>query len=264
VSFTGSTATGKKIGAICAERVARCTLELGGKSPAILLDDFPVDTFCDQLTPVATILSGQVCAALTRVIVPRAKQQQVLDALAARFSAVKVGDPFDPSSVMGPLASARQCTRVNNYIEKGKAEGARLITGGAAPAGLDPAFYVAPTLFGDVNNKATIAREEIFGPVLSVIPADSEEHAIAMANDNELGLAAAVFTNDNERAFRVARRLRSGTVGHNGYKSDFTIAFGGFKQSGVGREGGVPGLRAYLELKTVLLEGPIELSKRTQ
>jgi aldehyde dehydrogenase (NAD+) len=259
VSFTGSTATGRRIGAICAERVARCTLELGGKSPAILLDDYPVDTFCDQLTPVATILSGQVCAALTRVIVPRAKQQQVLDALAARFSAVKVGDPFDPLSAMGPLASSRQCKRVNNYIEKGKAEGARLITGGRAPAGLDPAFYVEPTLFGNVSNRATIAREEIFGPVLSVIPADSEEHAVAMANDNDMGLASAVFTGDSERAFRIARRLRSGTVGHNGYKSDFTIAFGGFKQSGIGREGGVPGLRAYLELKTVLLDGPIHL-----
>ena len=259
VSFTGSTVAGKKIGAICAERVARCTLELGGKSPAILLDDYSVDTFCDQIAPVATVLSGQVCAALTRVIVPRAKQQRVLDALAARFSAVKVGDPFDPSSVMGPLASSRQCTRVKTYIEKGKADGARLITGGATPVGLNPSFYVEPTLFGDVDNKTTIAREEIFGPVLSVIPADSEEQAIAMANDNELGLASAVFTNDSERAFRVARRLRSGTVGHNGYKSDFTIAFGGFKQSGIGREGGVPGLRAYLELKTVLLDGPIDI-----
>jgi aldehyde dehydrogenase (NAD+) len=259
VSFTGSTAAGRKIGAICAERVARCTLELGGKSPAILLDDYSVDTFCDQIAPVATLLSGQVCAALTRVIVPRAKQQLVLDGLAARFSAVKVGDPFDPSSVMGPLASSRQCIRVKTYIEQGKAQGARLITGGSTPVGLDPSFYIAPTLFGDVDNKTTIAREEIFGPVLSVIPADSEEHAIAMANDNELGLASAVFTSDSEHAFRVARRLRSGTVGHNGYKSDFTIAFGGFKQSGIGREGGVPGLRAYLELKTVLLDGPIDL-----
>lgn len=253
VSFTGSTVAGKKIGAICAERVARCTLELGGKSPAILLDDYSIDTFADQLTPVATVLSGQVCAALTRIIVPRAKQQQVLDALAARFAAVKVGDPFDASSGMGPLASSRQCARVNDFIAKGKAEGARLISGGSAPAGLDPAFYVAPTLFGDVDNRATIAREEIFGPVLSVIPADSEAHAIAIANDSDFGLAAAVFTNDSERAFRVARQVRSGTVAHNGYNTDFTIAFGGFKQSGVGREGGVPGLRAFLEAKTVLL-----------
>jgi aldehyde dehydrogenase (NAD+) len=261
VSFTGSTATGKRIGAICADRVARCTLELGGKSPAILLDDYAVDTFCDQVFPVATILSGQVCAALTRIIVPRAKQQQVLDAFAARFQAVKIGDPFQTSNGMGPLASARQCTRVQGFIEKGKAEGARLITGGSAPAGLDPTYYLAPTLFGDVDNRATIAREEIFGPVLSVIPVDSEEQAIAFANDSDYGLASAVFTNDSERAFRVARRLRCETVGHNGYKSDFTVAFGGFKQSGVGREGGIPGLRAYLEPKTVLLDGPVELNE---
>ncbi len=256
VSFTGSTGAGKKIGAICAERVARCTLELGGKSPAILLDDFDVDAFADQIAPVATVLSGQVCAALTRIIVPRSKQSVVLDALASRMAATRVGDPFSADSMMGPLASAIQCERVSGYIAKGSAEGARLITGGKAPAGLDPRFYVAPTLFGDVDNRSTIAREEIFGPVLSVIPVDSEDEAIAVANDSDFGLASAVFTNDNQRAMNVARQLRCGTVGQNGYKSDFTIAFGGFKQSGVGREGGTPGLRAYLETKTILLDGP--------
>lgn len=257
VSFTGSTGAGKKIGAICAERIARCTLELGGKSPAILLDDFDIDAFADQVTPVATVLSGQVCAALTRIIVPRAKQGAVLDAIASRMNATKVGDPFAADSMMGPLASAVQCERVGGYIAKGKAEGARLVTGGSAPAGLDPRFYVAPTLFGDVDNRSTIAREEIFGPVLSVIPVDSEEEAVAVANDSDFGLASAVFTNDNDRAFRMARQLRCGTVAQNGYNSDFSIAFGGFKQSGIGREGGVPGLRAYLEAKTVLLSGPL-------
>jgi aldehyde dehydrogenase (NAD+) len=261
VSFTGSTAAGKKIGAICAERVARCTLELGGKSPAILLDDYDIDSFADQITPVATVLSGQVCAALSRIIVPRARQKAVLDALAARMEAVKVGNPFDPESAMGPLASAAQCARVGSYIEKGSAQGARLVTGGKAPAGLDPRFYMAPTLFGDVNNGSTIAQEEIFGPVLAVIPVDSEEEAVAVANDSLFGLASAVFTHDNDHAFRIARQLRCGTVGQNGYKSDFSIAFGGFKQSGVGREGGVPGLRAYLESKTVLLDGPSALAE---
>ncbi|MFM0262850.1 aldehyde dehydrogenase [Paraburkholderia sediminicola] len=253
VSFTGSTGAGKKIGAICAERVARCTLELGGKSPAILLDDYDIDAFADHVASAATLLSGQVCAALTRIIVPRAKQGRVLDAIAARFEAVKVGNPFDPSTGMGPLASAAQCGRVERYIETGRKEGSRLVCGGTAPAGLDPRFYMAPTLFGDVDNRATIAREEIFGPVLSVIPVDSEDHAIAVANDSDFGLNATVFTHDSDHAFKVARRLRSGTVAHNGFKTDFTIAFGGFKQSGVGREGGVPGLRAYLEPKTVLL-----------
>lgn len=257
VSFTGSTAAGKKIGAICADRVARCTLELGGKSPAILMDDYDIDAFADHIAPVASILSGQVCAALTRIIVPRASQNAVLDALAARLETVQVGDPFDPESGMGPLASAAQCSRVGTYIEKGRADGARLVTGGSAPTGLDPRFYVAPTLFGDVDNRTVIAQEEIFGPVLSVIPVDSEEEAIAVANDSPFGLAAAVFTNDNDRAFALARELRCGTVGHNGYKSDFSIAFGGFKQSGIGREGGAPGLRAYLEAKTVLLDGPV-------
>jgi aldehyde dehydrogenase (NAD+) len=261
VSFTGSTAAGKKIGVICAERVARCTLELGGKSPAILLDDYDVEAFANHVAPAVTLVTGQVCAALTRIVVPRTKQRAVLEAIAARFSRVRVGDPFDPASEMGPLASMRQCARVRGYIEKGVAEGARLVAGGSAPDGLDPAFYVAPTLFGDVDNHATIAREEIFGPVLSVIPADSEEHAIAIANDSDFGLNAAVFTNDPDRAFHAARKIRSGTVGHNGFKTDFTIAFGGWKQSGIGREGGVPGLRAFLELKTVLLDGPIELPR---
>lgn len=253
VSFTGSTATGKRIGAICAERVARCTLELGGKSPAILLDDYDVEAFADQVAFSATLLTGQVCAALTRAIVPRSKQQSVLDAIASRFAAVKVGDPFDDSVRMGPLASAEQCSKVKRYIDSGRSE-ARLVYGGSTPAGLDPRFYVAPTLFGDVTNRSQIAREEIFGPVLSVIPVDSDEEAIAVANDSDYGLNATVFTENAERALSVARQLRSGTVAQNGFKTDFTISFGGFKQSGLGREGGLPGLRAYLEPKTVILD----------
>jgi aldehyde dehydrogenase (NAD+) len=260
VSFTGSTAAGKKIGAICAERVARCTLELGGKSPAILLDDYDIDAFANVIVPATTLLSGQICAALTRIIVPRNKHDRVLDAIADRFAQVRVGNPFADGMGMGPLASSRQCARVMDYIAIGRREGARLITGGAVPEGLDPKYYISPTLFGSVDNRATIAREEIFGPVLSVIPADSEDHAVAMANDSNYGLNASVFTNDSHRAFDVARRLRSGSVGHNGFKNDFTISFGGFKQSGVGREGGVPGLRAYLEPKTILLESGGNLS----
>ena len=255
VSFTGSTAAGKTIGAICAQRVARCTLELGGKSPALLLDDYDIDTFADAIAPVATVLSGQVCAALTRVVVPRNRQQAVIDAIASRLEAVRVGDPFDPASGMGPLASARQCARVGEMIARGTSEGARLVTGGGTPSGLDPRFYLEPTLFADVDNRSAIAREEVFGPVLSIIAVDSEEEAIAVANDSDYGLAAAVFTGDPDRALSIARRLRCGTVAQNGYKSDFSIAFGGFKQSGVGREGGIPGLLAYLEPKTLLLDG---------
>lgn len=254
VSFTGSTAAGRKIGAICADRLARCTLELGGKSPAILTDDYDIEKFAQQVAPAATLMSGQICAALTRIIVPRNKQDAVLEALSARLSAVKVGNPFDPSTGMGPLASATQKARVAGYIAKGVSEGARLVCGGEVPESLDPRFYLAPTVFGDVDNTSTIAREEIFGPVLSVIPADSEEHAIEIANANDYGLAAAVFTDDQDKAFSMARRLHSGTVSQSAYQSDFTIGFGGFKRSGIGREGGVPGLRAYLESKTILLD----------
>ena len=257
VSFTGSTAAGKKIGAICAERIARCTLELGGKSPALLLDDYDIDSFADAIVPATTLLSGQICAALTRIIVPRKKHDRVLDAIADRFAQVRVGNPFAEGIGMGPLASSRQCARVMDYIAIGKREGARLVTGGTAPEGLDPKYYLSPTLFGNVDNRTTIAREEIFGPVLSVIAADNEDQAIAIANDSNFGLNASVFTHDSHRAFAVARRLRSGSVGHNGFKNDFTISFGGFKQSGVGREGGVPGLRAYLEPKTILLESDL-------
>lgn len=254
VSFTGSTGAGRKIGAICADRLARCTLELGGKSPAILADDYDIEKFADKVAPAATLMSGQICAALTRIIVPRHKHEAVLEALSARLSNVIVGNPFDPSTGMGPLASATQKARVAKYIAKGVSEGARLVCGGKEPESLDQRFYLTPTVFGDVDNRSTIAREEIFGPVLSVIPADSEDHAIELANDNDYGLAAAVFTDDRDKAFSIARRLRSGTVSQSAYQSDFTIAFGGFKSSGIGREGGVPGLRAYLEAKTILLD----------
>ena len=254
ISFTGSTKAGRRIASICGDRIARCSLELGGKSPAILLDDYDVSAFAEKVAGAAIVMSGQVCAGLTRLIVPRARQPQVIDAVAAHFAAVTVGDPFDPASRMGPLASAQQCARVRGYIEKGRAEAARLIIGGDAPPHLDPDFYVAPTLFADVDSRTTIGREEIFGPVLTIIPVDNETEAVTVANDSPYGLNAAVFTADNDRAFRLARQIRSGTVGHNGFRIDFSIGFGGFKKSGLGREGGVAGLRAFLESKTVLLD----------
>jgi aldehyde dehydrogenase (NAD+) len=166
-----------------------------------------------------------------------------------------VGDPLDPSTEMGPLAMRRQRDRVESYIAKGRAEGARLATGGGRPAHLKRGFYVEPTVFANVDNHMTIAREEIFGPVLSVIPAETETAAVNIANDTVYGLNASVFTNDIERAYSTARRLRSGTVGHNSFRTDFGIAFGGFKQSGIGREGGTEGLFPFLETKTLILEG---------
>jgi len=178
-----------------------------------------------------------------------------VEALAANFGTKRPGDPFDPASELGPVAMRRQRDRIEGLIAKGVEEGAVLAVGGGRPKHLDKGFYIEPTVFGNVDNSSTIAREEIFGPVLSVIPADSEQQAIDIANDTIYGLNNSVFTNDPDRAYSVARQLRSGTVGHNVFRTDFSIAFGGFKQSGVGREGGVEGLHPYLEAKTVILNG---------
>jgi aldehyde dehydrogenase (NAD+) len=254
VTFTGSTAAGRRIAAICGERIARCTLELGGKSAAVILDDYDLGTAATTISGLAAMMTGQVCSSLTRIIVTRERHDALVDALSASFSKVKVGNPFDPSTEMGPLAMSRQRDRVEGYIAKGCAEGAKLATGGRRPPELDRGYYIEPTVFGNVDNHMTIAREEIFGPVLSVIPVKNEAAAVEVANDTIYGLNASVFTNDVERAYSAARRLRSGTVGHNSFRSDFGIAFGGFKQSGIGREGGTEGLLPFLETKTVILD----------
>jgi acyl-CoA reductase-like NAD-dependent aldehyde dehydrogenase len=255
ITFTGSTAAGRRIGSICGDRIARCTLELGGKSAAVILDDMDIATAATTLARAECRISGQVCSSLTRVVVTRRRHDEMLEALAGAFSQMRVGDPFDADSQMGPLAASRQRDRVEGYIAKGVADGATLATGGGRPKHLDRGWYVEPTVLGNVDNSSTIAQEEIFGPVLSVIPADDEQQAIAIANDTIYGLNASVFTNDVDRARDVASQLRSGTVGHNAFRTDFTIAFGGFKQSGIGREGGTEGLLPFLETKTVILEG---------
>ena len=255
VSFTGSTAAGRRIAAICGERIARCTLELGGKSAAVVLDDIDIATAARTIGRTECTLTGQVCSSLTRVIVTEELHDQLVEALAATFAQVRVGDPFDSSSEMGPLATKRQLDRVEGYIAKGVEEGAVLAAGGGRPQHLERGWYVEPTVFARVDNRSTIAREEIFGPVLSVIPARDENHAIDLANDSIYGLNASVFTGDLDRARRVARRLRSGTVGHNAWRTDFGVSFGGYKQSGIGREGGVEGLLPFLETKLIVLEG---------
>lgn len=254
IAFTGSTAAGRKIGAICGERIARCTLELGGKSAAVILDDADMKSAATILAGAECFLSGQVCASLTRIVVSRERHDEFADALAAAFSAVQVGDPFDTATHMGPLAMERQRDRVEHYIAKGVEQGATLVTGGGRPKHLKRGYYIEPTVFAGVDNKHVIAQEEIFGPVLSVIPADNDQHAVDIANDTIYGLNAAVFTPDAARAREVAARLRSGTVGHNGMRMDMGTAFGGFKQSGIGREGGREGLLPYLETKTILLD----------
>jgi aldehyde dehydrogenase (NAD+) len=264
ISFTGSTAAGRKIGAICGERIARFALELGGKSAAVLLDDADHESAATALAQAECILAGQVCASLTRIIVTRKHHDAMVKALASSFSQVKVGNQFDPSSQMGPLAAHRQRDRVEGYIAKGIEAGAKLAAGGGRPKDLDRGWYVEPTVFGNVDNSSVIAQEEIFGPVLSVIPAADEADAVRIANDTIYGLNSAVFTADVERAREVAGQIRAGTVGHNGFKSDSSIGFGGFKQSGVGREGGRQGLLPFLETKTVLLDGPTARYADTQ
>lgn len=254
VSFTGSSAVGKRIASICGERVARFTLELGGKSAAVICDDYDLDAAADHIAGVAPLLTGQVCASLTRLLVPESKHDRFLEELDARFRAIRVGDPADPAVMMGPLASANQRARVEGFIAQGIDSGACLVSGGKRPAHLGKGYFLEPTVFGRVDPASAIAREEIFGPVVSVIPFTSEEHAIDLANDSPFGLNASVFTHDVEKAYDVARRLRSGTLGHNGFKLDFKVAFGGFKESGIGRECGTEGLRAYLEAKTIVLD----------
>jgi acyl-CoA reductase-like NAD-dependent aldehyde dehydrogenase len=256
ITFTGSTAAGRKIGAILGGRIARMTLELGGKSAAVILDDADIAAAAKTLARAECVMTGQVCSSLTRIVVTRARHDEMVEALAENFARVRVGDPFDEKTQMGPLAAARQRARVEGYIAKGVEEGATLAAGGRRPEHLDRGWFIEPTVFGNVDNSSTIAQEEIFGPVLSVIPAADEADAVRIANDTIYGLNSAVFTPDPDRARAVAAKLRAGTVGMNSFRTDFGIAFGGFKQSGVGREGGKEGLVHFLETKTVILDEP--------
>ena len=251
ISFTGSTAAGRKIGAIAAERLTRASFELGGKSAAIVLDDARIDDVLKSLVPFSMPITGQVCFSLTRVLVPETRKQEVLDAYVSAVRQVKVGDPFDTATQMGPLTMARQLDRVQGYIAKGKSEGARLVTGGGRPAHLSRGYFLEPTVFADVDTRMTIAQEEIFGPVVSFISYDGIDDAVAKANDTIYGLHGAVYTTDAERGYSVARRVRSGSVTVNGMVVDITMPFGGFKQSGVGREGGIEGIDPYFETKTI-------------
>jgi len=255
ITFTGSTMAGRHIGAAAANRMARVTLELGGKSPAVILEDYDIAAAAKTLgQSYFSYLSGQVCHSLTRILVPRSKHDLMVDALREVARTMVIGDPFDDTTTMGPLATERQRDTVEGYVAVGLAEGATLAVGGVRPSNLKRGFFFEPTVFGNVDNRSRLAQEEIFGPVLSVIAADNDDHAVQLANDSIFGLNAAVFTNDETKAMDVARRLRAGTVGHNASRTDFSIGFGGVKQSGIGREGGVEGLDAFLESKTIVLD----------
>jgi aldehyde dehydrogenase (NAD+) len=254
VSFTGSTAAGRKVGAICGEQLKRCTLELGGKSAAVILDDADLDTAIPGLLPAALMNNGQACVAQTRVLAPRSRYAEVVDALADAVRDQTVGDPSDPTIAVGPLVAERQRTRVEGYLEAGKKEGARAVVGGGRPADLSRGWFIEPTLFADVDNTMTIAREEIFGPVLSVIPYEDETDAVRIANESDYGLSGSVWTADRDRGVGVARRVRTGTYAVNaGMTIDLKNPFGGFKSSGIGREMGPEGVDAYTEVQTIIL-----------
>ncbi|MXO65228.1 aldehyde dehydrogenase [Altericroceibacterium endophyticum] len=254
VSFTGSTGAGKRIGEVCASRVARCTLELGGKSAAIISDDYPIEAAAGLLGNTITIMSGQVCAMLSRAIVPKKRHDELAEAITKVMQGIQIGHSTDENTQLGPLAMKRQLERVEMYIEEGK-KGADLMTGGQRPSSMNKGFFMEPTLFANVDNTSRIAQEEIFGPVLCLIPAEDEADAIRIANESDYGLNGSVLTNDADTAYRVARQIRTGAVGQNGMQMDFNLPFGGFKQSGIGREGGPEGIEAYLETKTILLTG---------
>ncbi len=251
VSFTGSTAVGKRIMERCAETLKRVFLELGGKSAHLILDDAD---FARVLPGAAMVCmhAGQGCAITTRLLLPRSRYAEGVGILEQAYRNIPYGDPMQPSNLMGPLINARQRERVLGYIEKGKAEGARLLVGGGRPRHLPKGWYVEPTLFVDVDPRSTIAQEEIFGPVLCVIPYSDDEDAVRIANDSRYGLSGAVASASLERAMAVARRIRTGTVGVNGgmwFAPD--SPFGGYKQSGIGREHGVEGFEEYLQTKTI-------------
>ncbi len=252
VSFTGSTATGKAVMAAGAQTIKKVFLELGGKSAFLVLDDADLPAACAMAAFTASVHAGQGCAITTRLVVPRAHYDEAAAAAAATMLGIKPGEPTNPGTICGPVISARQRDRVQSYLDLALAEGGSFACGGGRPAGRDRGFFIEPTVVVGLTNDARVAREEIFGPVLTVIAHDGDDDAVRIANDSPYGLSGSVFSGDPERAQAVANRLRVGTVNVNGgvwYSAD--VPFGGYKQSGVGREMGVAGFEEYLELKAI-------------
>jgi len=253
IAFTGSTAAGRRIASICGEQLKRVSLELGGKSAAIILDDADLAATVEGLKFASLMNNGQACVAQTRILASRDRYDEVVDAVSGMVGGLAVGDPENEATEVGPLVAERQQERVEKYIAVGQEEGAKVAVGGnGRPSGLEKGWYVKPTVFSGVDNSMRIAREEIFGPVLAVIPYDDADDAVRIANDSEYGLAGSVWTGDVDQGLDIARRVRTGTYGVNQYTMDFIAPFGGYKGSGLGREFGVEGLSHYVELKSIV------------
>jgi aldehyde dehydrogenase (NAD+) len=252
IAFTGSSAAGRWIAAECGARLARCSLELGGKSAAIICADASLPRTIEGLKFASYLNNGEACVAQTRVLAPRSRYPEIAEAFAEMTQSLTVGDPSDPHSYIGPMVSERHRERVHSYIELGIEEGATLAAGGpGAPDGLAAGAYVRPTLFTDVGNDMRIAQEEIFGPVISLIPYDDIDDAVRLANDSDFGLAGSVWTKDRRQGFEIAQRIRTGTFGINNYAPGFEAPFGGFKASGIGREYGPEALEEFTELQSI-------------
>jgi acyl-CoA reductase-like NAD-dependent aldehyde dehydrogenase len=253
ISFTGSTVAGRRVGSICGEQIKRVVLELGGKSAAIVLDDIDVEAMAATVLNTGMLLNnGEACMAWTRILVPRTRHDELVDAFCAVLKHVHVGDPLDPTTDVGPLVAERQRDRVEAYIRSGQDEGAKIVFGGGRPAGLDRGWYVEPTLFIGANNSMKICREEVFGPVGTVIPYDTEAEAIRIANDTNYGLAGAIFTADADKGRSLAPLIRAGTVCVNGLGGSRALPFGGYKDSGIGRSNGPEGFAEFFEIKTIV------------
>lgn len=256
ISFTGSSATGRRIAALCGEQLKRVSLELGGKSAAIILDDADIAHTVEHLKMASLMNNGQACVAQTRILVSERSHDEVVDALAEMMSGLQIGDPADDATDIGPLVAQRQQHRVQGYIQAGVDEGARIVLGGTDTP-RDRGWYVQPTLFTDATNDMKIAREEIFGPVLTVLKYSDEADAVRIANDSEYGLGGSVWTADVAHGLEIAAEVRTGTYGINMYTLDTTAPFGGFKQSGIGREFGAEGLSEYVELQSTVSAGKL-------
>ncbi|MEU2005079.1 aldehyde dehydrogenase [Rhodococcus sp. NPDC019627] len=251
VAFTGSTAAGRAIGEVCGRLLRPVSLELGGKSAAIVTEQADLDLFTKNLLEVSLVNNGQTCHASTRILAPRPRYDEVVEAVTETVRTLRVGDPLDKATHIGPLVSAAQRERVLGYIEAGRADGYRVTTGGGRPSSQAVGWFVEPTVFADVDNSARIAQEEIFGPVLTITPYGDEDEAVTIANDSDYGLGGTVWTTDEQHGLELAARIHTGTVGVNHYALDLAAPFGGVKSSGLGRELGPEGLHPYFTAKSV-------------